>query len=92
MEFSKVHKNQLPIVNKLAQSDLQIQYTGSTFYTMGLLGFKLALLFAYLRITGFNKVHRMIIYVVIAATFANQIVFTCVLDFSCHPVRTSADI
>lgn len=66
----------------------KIQYAGSPFYTMGLLGFKLALLLAYLRISGFNPVHRVIIYVVLVATVLNQVVFTCLLMFSCHPVRS----
>ena len=55
-------------------------------YTLGLLGFKLGLLFAYLRIGGFNKFHRIGIYIVIAACLINQILFTCILCFACKPV------
>lgn len=53
---------------------------------MGLLGFKLALLLAYLRVGGFDRTHRIVIYVVIVVCCLNQVAFSCILMFSCHPV------
>lgn len=53
---------------------------------MGLLGFKLALLLAYLRITGFNRHNRKIIYMVMVLCTLNQLAFTFVLMFACSPV------
>ncbi|KAL2216001.1 hypothetical protein M432DRAFT_647162 [Thermoascus aurantiacus ATCC 26904] len=69
----------------------KIQYSGGPVYTLALLGFKLSLLFSYLRIGGFVKSYAYIIYGVIVLVICNQIIFTCVISFACHPIAKQWD-
>lgn len=63
-----------------------MQYSGGPVYTLALLGFKVSLLTAYIRIGGFVQMYKAILQVVIAACVCNQLVFTFLLMFACHPV------
>lgn len=53
---------------------------------MALLGFKVSLLAAYIRIGGFVQTYNTILIVAIVAVVCNQLVFTLILLFACHPV------
>ncbi|KAK2808977.1 hypothetical protein FQN50_004251 [Emmonsiellopsis sp. PD_5] len=69
----------------------KVQYIGGPIYTLDLLCFKVSLLVSYLRLGGFVKSYRTIIYVAIAACTANQLVFTFVLSFACRPIAKQWD-
>jgi hypothetical protein len=69
----------------------QIQYAGGPFYTLALLGFKLALLFSYLRIAGFVQVYRKILFGLVILCICNQITFTLLICLTCVPVRLYPD-
>lgn len=64
----------------------QLQYAGGPIYTMALLGFKVSLLAAYIRIGGFVKTYKMVLIVAIVACVCNQLAFTLLLLFACRPV------
>lgn len=69
----------------------QIQYAGGPLYTLALLGFKLSLLFSYLRFIGHQRTYRNMIYSVIALCAVNQFIFTLVICLACHPVAKQWD-
>ncbi|KAJ5605173.1 hypothetical protein N7510_010327 [Penicillium lagena] len=64
----------------------KIQYATGPFYTLALLGFKIALLTSYLRMGGFVKTYRIIIIIVLVAVTINQVLFTLLVCVSCIPV------
>ncbi|GIK06360.1 hypothetical protein Aspvir_002008 [Aspergillus viridinutans] len=70
----------------------KVQYTGGPVYTLALLGFKVSLLASYLRIGGFVKAYRIVIIAVIVACVGNQLAFTFVLCFACHPIAKQWDM
>lgn len=63
-----------------------MQYDGGPIYTMALLGFKVSLLAAYIRIGGFVKTYKTVLIVAIVACVCNQLAFTFLLLFACRPV------
>lgn len=69
----------------------QIQYAGGPFYTLALLGFKLALLSSYLRIAGFVQFYRKILFGLFILCICNQITFTLLICLTCIPVRLYTD-
>ncbi|PYH93080.1 hypothetical protein BO71DRAFT_291755, partial [Aspergillus ellipticus CBS 707.79] len=69
----------------------KIQYAGGPLYTLALLGFKVSLLCSYIRIGGFVKVYRVITTVALVACVCNQVTFTFVLCFACHPLAKQWD-
>lgn len=64
----------------------KLQYAGGPIYTMALLGFKVSLLTAYIRIGGFVQSYRNVLIGAIVACVANQLIFTFILLFACRPV------
>ncbi|GFF76847.1 hypothetical protein IFM53868_01942 [Aspergillus udagawae] len=70
----------------------RVQYAGGPVYTLALLGFKVSLLTSYLRIGGFVKAYRIVIIAVIVACVCNQLAFTFVLCFACHPIARQWDL
>ncbi|GIJ90036.1 hypothetical protein Asppvi_008985 [Aspergillus pseudoviridinutans] len=70
----------------------RIQYAGGPVYTLALLGFKVSLLASYLRIGGFVKAYRIVIIAVIVACVCNQLAFTFILCFACHPIARQWDM
>ena len=69
----------------------QINFAGRPFYMMGILGFKVALCFAYLRImkTSTHSAYKAITWAVMIACIIGHIAGTLVLVFQCKPVRKS---
>lgn len=69
----------------------QINFAGRPFYQIGIMGFKVALCFAYLRITGSNirSRYRHFIWAVMIFTILTHIGGTFVLLFQCNPVKKS---
>ncbi|KAF7113927.1 hypothetical protein CNMCM5793_006110 [Aspergillus hiratsukae] len=70
----------------------RVQYAGGPVYTLALLGFKVSLLASYLRIGGFVRAYRIVIIAVIVACVGNQLAFTFVLCFACHPIARQWDM
>ncbi|RDW60503.1 putative integral membrane protein (Pth11) [Aspergillus mulundensis] len=60
----------LPEANEVMMG--KMQYIEGPTYTLALLGFKISLLASYLRIGGFVKLYRVVIFAVIAACIARQ--------------------
>lgn len=69
----------------------KIQYIGGPLYPMGILGFKLCLLFTYLRLGGFQKKWRLLIWIVIILATLNSIIFAFVFAFTCNPPAKTWD-
>lgn len=70
---------------------MKIQFAGGPVYTLDLLGFKVALLAAYLRIGGFVETYRIVIFVAIGLCVCNQIAFTLTMILSCIPIAKMWD-
>ncbi|KAL8685580.1 MAG: hypothetical protein Q9218_007673 [Villophora microphyllina] len=68
-----------------------INFTGRPFYMMGILGFKVALCWAYLRIlkASPNPHYKILIFVVMAGAIVGHVAGTFVLIFQCKPVQKS---
>ena len=64
----------------------QLQYAAGPLYTLGLLGFKVALLTSYLRMGGFVKIYRIVIITVLVAVTINQVLLTIIVCIPCIPV------
>ncbi|KAJ5806838.1 hypothetical protein N7474_010430, partial [Penicillium riverlandense] len=69
----------------------KLQYIAGPFYTLGLLGFKIALLASYLRMGGFIRTYRIIIIIVLVAVTINQVLFTLLICFKCTPLAKQWD-
>ncbi|KAK5744377.1 hypothetical protein LTR17_002087 [Elasticomyces elasticus] len=76
-----LNKNDFPAVNAVGFS--RVQYIGGPLYC---LGFKVSLLASYLRLAGFNRTYRQVLYVVIALVVINQLIYTFLLSFACRPI------
>ncbi|KAK4892078.1 hypothetical protein LTR27_009428 [Elasticomyces elasticus] len=79
-----LNKNDFPPVNAVGFS--RVQYVGGPIYCLAILGFKVSLLASYLRLAGFNRTYRQVLYVVIALVVINQLIYTFLLSFACRPV------
>ncbi|RMZ85028.1 hypothetical protein DV738_g147, partial [Chaetothyriales sp. CBS 135597] len=68
-----------------------INFAGRPFYMAGITGFKVALCFAYLRITnsGHNSRYRIFIWSIMAFAILSHLAGTLVLIFQCSPVQKS---
>ncbi|KAI4113472.1 MAG: hypothetical protein LQ345_005558 [Seirophora villosa] len=68
-----------------------INFTGRPFYMIGILGFKVALCWAYLRIlkASPNPHYRTLILVVMAGAIVSHVAGTFILLFQCKPVQKS---
>ncbi|KAL8764435.1 MAG: hypothetical protein Q9203_007170 [Teloschistes exilis] len=68
-----------------------INFAGRPFYMIGILGFKVALCWAYLRIlkASPNPRYKNLIFVVMAGAILGHVAGTFVLIFQCSPVRKS---
>ncbi|KAL8826375.1 MAG: hypothetical protein Q9170_007425 [Blastenia crenularia] len=68
-----------------------INFAGRPFYMIGILGFKVALCWAYLRIlkASPNPHYKILIQVVMAATIIGHVTGTLILIFLCNPVQKS---
>jgi hypothetical protein len=65
----------------------QINFAGRPFYQIGVLGFKVALCVAYLRILSHaQRLYRIIVWVVMTTCIAGHVACTLVLIFQCKPV------
>ncbi|KAL1304335.1 hypothetical protein AAFC00_000736 [Neodothiora populina] len=64
----------------------RVQYCGGPQYCLAVLGFKLSLLFSYLRVAGFNRAYAVTINVVIVAVIISQVIFAILLSAACHPI------
>ena len=69
----------------------QINFAGRPFYMIGILGFKVALCCAYLRIleASPNPHYKILIYVAMVGAIIGHVVGTFILLFQCSPVRRS---
>lgn len=69
----------------------QINFAGRPFYMFGILGFKVALCWAYLRIlkSSTNAHYKILIYVVMAGAIMGHVAGTFILIFQCSPPRKS---
>ncbi|KAK3653404.1 hypothetical protein LTR56_004608 [Elasticomyces elasticus] len=79
-----LNKNDFPPVNAVGFS--RVQYIGGPLYCLAILGFKVSLLASYLRLAGFNRTYRQVLYVVIALVVINQLIYTFLLSFACRPI------
>ncbi|KAK5695782.1 hypothetical protein LTR97_008202 [Elasticomyces elasticus] len=79
-----LNKNDFPSVNAVGFS--RVQYIGGPIYCLAILGFKVSLLASYLRLAGFNRTYRQVLYVVIALVVINQLIYTFLLSFACRPI------
>lgn len=70
----------------------KVQYAGGPIYTLALLGFKLALLTSYLRIGGFVKIYKKILYGLITLCICHAVTFTLVICLTCIPVAKIWDV
>ncbi|RMD41312.1 hypothetical protein DV735_g3825, partial [Chaetothyriales sp. CBS 134920] len=70
---------------------LVINFAGRPFYMAGITGFKVALCFAYLRITNssHNSRYRIFIWSIMAFATLSHVAGTLVLIFQCSPVQKS---
>ncbi|KAI4160081.1 MAG: hypothetical protein LQ342_006032 [Letrouitia transgressa] len=68
-----------------------INFAGRPFYMFGILGFKVALCFAYLRIlkASPNPRYKALIFVVMVGAILGHVAGTFILFFQCSPVRKS---
>jgi hypothetical protein len=64
----------------------QVQYAGGPIYCIAILGFKVSLLASYLRVAGFNRTYRTVLYVAMGLVITNQVIYACLLSFACRPV------
>lgn len=69
----------------------QINFAGRPFYMMGILGFKVALCWAYLRIlkASPNPHYKTLILVVMAGAIIGHVTGTFILIFQCSPISKS---
>lgn len=69
----------------------QINFAGRPLYMIGILGFKVALCWAYLRIlkASPNPRYKILIYVVMAGAIIGHVVGTFILLFQCSPPQKS---
>ncbi|KAL9630795.1 MAG: hypothetical protein Q9164_006234 [Protoblastenia rupestris] len=74
-----------------ANAIVQINFTGRPFYMMGILGFKVALCFAYLRImkASTHSAYKAVTWTVMITCIIGHLVGTLVLIFQCSPVQRS---
>jgi hypothetical protein len=79
-----LNSNDFPIVNAIGFS--KVQYVGGPIYCLAILGFKVSLLASYLRLAGFNRTYRYVLYAVLALVIANQLIYTFLLSFACQPI------
>ncbi|KAK3642610.1 hypothetical protein LTR56_010658 [Elasticomyces elasticus] len=79
-----LNKNDFPPVNAVGFS--RVQYIGGPIYCLAILGFKVSLLASYLRLAGFNRTYRQVLYVVITLVVINQLIYTFLLSFACRPI------
>lgn len=82
-----LHADYFPAANVIPFGKLQ--YADGPVYTLALLGFKVSLLTAYIRIGGFVQAYKTVLIAAIVACVCNQLVFTFLLLFACRPVRRS---
>ena len=69
---------------------IQINFAGRPFYQIGVLGFKVALCVAYLRILSHGqRSYRIIVWVAMITCIAGHVACTLVLIFQCRPVSSS---
>ncbi|TKA61916.1 hypothetical protein B0A55_11312 [Friedmanniomyces simplex] len=78
-----------PLVNAVPFS--RVQYAGGPLYTLAILGFKVSLLASYLRLAGFNRTYRYVLYTVMALVVANQLIYTFLLSLACRPIAKQWD-
>lgn len=77
-----------PVANLYKYSE--VNFAGRPFYMAGITGFKVALCFAYLRITLNTKpVYRRIIWIIMVFTVLSHFGGTLVLFFQCTPMKLS---
>jgi len=78
-----------PVANLNKYSE--VNFAGRPFYMAGIAGFKVALCFAYLRITGSNtkSIYRRIIWFFMIFTILSHLGGTLVLIFQCTPIQRS---
>lgn len=55
-------------------------------YYAAVLGFKMSLLAGYIRVAGFNKRYRLILYIAMALATVNQILWVILITLTCLPV------
>jgi hypothetical protein len=67
----------------------QVNFAGRPFYMLGVLGFKVSLCFAYLRLVEKRRVYRRITWAVLITCTLAHIGGTLVLMFQCNPVYKS---
>ena len=76
---------------KVPDLTLQVNYAGRPFYQLGILGFKVALCLAYLRIlkTSSNPRYKALIITIMIACILGHVLGALILIFQCSPVRKS---
>lgn len=69
----------------------QVNFAGRPFYQIGILGFKVALCWAYLRIlkTSSKPTYRALVWTVMIACIIGHVAGALILIFQCSPVRKS---
>ncbi|KAK3674090.1 hypothetical protein LTR78_005937 [Recurvomyces mirabilis] len=69
----------------------RVQYTGGPIYCLAIMGFKVSLLAGYLRLAGFNKTYRIVLYITLGMVISNQLIYTFLLSFACQPIAKQWD-